>query len=237
MVRIAVVEDEENSREKIRLYLQRYCQEHALNITLDCYEDGLDLVEHYSGQYDLLFCDIQMQYLNGMEAARQIREQDPNVMIIFITNLSDYAIQGYEVSALGYLLKPVNYHSFCKYFGRAVKQLEARTEDFLVLRYKGGIKRINLSEVLYLDYAKHYISIHSRQSTERILMSMKELESLLEGRHFSKCNSGCIVNLAYVQSLDGNCVVVNGTPLTISRSRKKPFVQELTDYLGGEEAQ
>lgn len=234
MIRSAIVEDDKQSQKKIKDYIEQYGKEHQIPVSVEVYQDGLDIVEEYSGQFDIIFCDIQMKFMDGLAAARKIREKDSNVIIIFITNLSEYAIQGYEVEAIGYLLKPMNYNSFSMYFGRAVKILESRENDYLVLNQKNGIKRVELSDIYYMDYSRHYMNIYTKHGCEKVMMSVKELEKMLEGKHFSKCNSGCIVNLRYVQNLSGNTVKVQNQTITVSRSRKNIFMKELTDYLGGE---
>lgn len=236
MIRSAIVEDDKNSQERIRGYMERYCTEHHVSVSINVYEDGLDIAEDYSGQFDLIFCDIQMKFMNGLDAARKIREMDANVIIIFITNLPEYAVQGYEVEAIGYLLKPMNYNSFSMYLGRAIKILESRENDYLVLNHKNGIRRIELSDIYYMDYSKHYMNIYTKYGCEKVMISVKEIEKLLEGKSFSKCNSGCIVNLKYVRNINGNTVKVREQIITISRSRKNTFMKELTDYLGGEGA-
>jgi DNA-binding LytR/AlgR family response regulator len=205
-----------------------------VDVTL--YQDGIDIIDRYSCQFDIVFCDIQMKIMDGLETARKIRKKDANVVIIFITNLSEYAIQGYEVEAIGYLLKPMNFTSFSMYLGRAIKIIKDKETDYLVLNFKNSIKRIELADIYYIDYAKHYVSIHTKYGCEKALLSMKELEKRLEGKCFSRCNSGGIVNLAYVQNLDDNVITVNDNIITISRSRKKLFIAELTDYLGGKNA-
>lgn len=233
MVRIAIVEDDRSNQNQIKEYIKKYCDKQNIPVDVTLYEDGIDITDNYACQFDIIFCDIQMKIMNGLETARKIRKNDANVIIIFITNLSEYAIQGYEVEAIGYLLKPMNFTSFSMYLGRAINIIEDQETDYIVFAYKNSIKRIELSEIFYIDYAKHYVSIHTKHGYERVLFSMTELEKRLEGKCFSRCNSGSIVNLSHVQNLDNNVVTVNNNIISISRSRKKQFIRELTDYLGG----
>lgn len=114
MIEIAIVEDEENYRNILQEYLQKYEQEYGEQIHLSVYTDGDEITENYSAKYDIIFMDIEMQFMDGMTAARKIREADKGVIIIFITNMAQYAIQGYEVDALDYVLKPIAYFAFSK---------------------------------------------------------------------------------------------------------------------------
>lgn len=234
MIKIAVVEDCVESQKRIKNYIEKYAKEENEQIETELFSDGIHIVEDYHNQYDIIFCDIQMKIMDGLETARKIREKDQKTVIIFITNLAEYAIKGYEVEAIGYLLKPLNYITFEMYMRRAVNLVRSGKEEYLVLEFKGGIRRYLLDEIYYFEYEKHYIWIHQKTGNEKILFSMKELEEKLKGKAFSRCNSGNIVNLRYVQELKNNVVNVNGELLTVSRARKKQFINELTEYLGGD---
>lgn len=233
MIRIAVVEDNKESCNQICRCIERYAKEENIRIEIKAYSDGIHIVDEFHGQYDIIFCDIQMKVMDGLETARKIREKDQNVVLIFITNLAQYAIQGYEVEAIGYLLKPFNYITFSLYMKRAVKIVQNSAVEYLVLEFKGGVKRYSLDDIYYIDYAKHYAWFHMKDGLEKALMSVKDLEIKLTGKSFSKCNSGCIVNLKYVSGIQGNLAVVNDEMIAISRSRKKQFADDLTEYLGG----
>jgi DNA-binding LytR/AlgR family response regulator len=111
MIRIAIVEDDRHDREALKKCLNRYEKENQVKFTVTEFQDGEDIVTDYTASYDLIILDIEMAFLNGMKAAEKIRELDTNVIIIFITNMPQYAIQGYKVNALDYILKPISYLS------------------------------------------------------------------------------------------------------------------------------
>ena len=100
MLHIAIVEDEENYSRELEEYIHRYGEETSRQFKVTHFQDGEDIVESYSGGFDLLLMDIQMEFMDGMTAAEKIRERDQEVQIIFITNRNDYAIRGYEVDAI-----------------------------------------------------------------------------------------------------------------------------------------
>lgn len=108
VVRIALVEDDSRHVQKITAYLERYRTEKGLAMTVRVFPDGEDIAENYKPEYDLILLDIQMRFMDGMTAARRIREKDREVILIFLTSIAGYAIQGYEVEALDYILKPVS---------------------------------------------------------------------------------------------------------------------------------
>ena len=112
MINIAIVEDEKLYVSQFKEYISRYEKESGNRINVSVFPDGAEIVENYSGDFDIILMDIQMKYMDGMTAAEQIRKLDSEVIIMFITNMTQYAIRGYEVDALDYVVKPVEYFSF-----------------------------------------------------------------------------------------------------------------------------
>lgn len=111
-MRVAIIEDDEATRCQLVNYLQRYTRQYETEFQIQQFSDGIQLAENYRPIYDILLMDIEMAQLNGMETARRIRKFDEEVLIVFITNTAQYAIKGYEVGALDYILKPIPYFSF-----------------------------------------------------------------------------------------------------------------------------
>lgn len=233
MIRVAIVDDSAEARTQIRQHLITFGEENSMEFSIDTYSDGIHIADEYDGQYDVVFCDMQMKHMGGMNTASVLREKDQNLIIIFVTNFSEYAVQGYEVGALGYLLKPVNYTSFCKYMHRAVKLLDERDDWYLVLHQKNGIQRLPISDIYYMEHANHYIIIYMKDREEKVRMNLSEMEALLEGKYFSRVNNGCIVNLKHVKRIIGNDAELENGFVPISRSRKKDFMRELATFLGG----
>ena len=123
MIRIALVEDEDIYVKQMQKYLEQYSRENGLKINLKVFGDGEDILEYYTGQYDIFLLDIQMQFMDGMTAAEKIRELDPKVILIFVTNMVQYAVQGYSVDAMDYILKPVDYFMLSQRLNKAVARL------------------------------------------------------------------------------------------------------------------
>ena len=107
MIRIAVVEDEELYAEQLQNYISKYAEERKKQIKVTWFQDGEDIVSGYKGEYDIILLDIQMRFMDGMTAAEKIRELDSEVVLMFITNMIQYAVRGYEVDAMDYVVKPV----------------------------------------------------------------------------------------------------------------------------------
>lgn len=128
-MRVAIVEDDQLCAERIRKYLQTYADESGQNFEITLFSDGDEIVENYRAEYEIILMDIEMQYMDGMTTARKIRGQDQEVVIIFITNMAQYAIQGYEVDAFDYILKPVSYFAFSQRLGRAISRMKKREKS------------------------------------------------------------------------------------------------------------
>ncbi len=233
MVKIAVVEDEKKVQEQLVNYIEEYEKESGEKFEITEFSDGEQIVERYAGTYDIIFLDIEMKHTNGMEAARIIRKLDENVILIFVTNMASYAIQGYEVMALSYVLKPVNYFVFSQELAKAVKRVKSLETKYLTVTQDQGVVRLPLSQVSYLESEGHNIVIHSEQGTFSFRGTVKGMEEKLAGENFVRCNSGYLVNLEHVKRVNHNIAVVSGEELQISRPRKKAFMEALTNYLGG----
>jgi len=114
VIRIGIIEDDPQYVEQFTGYIKKYAEESGEKFDIKIFSDGIDLVSDYNASYDILFMDIQMKLLDGMSTAKSIRKMDKDVIIIFVTNLPQFAIQGYEVEAMNYVLKPVNFLPFPK---------------------------------------------------------------------------------------------------------------------------
>lgn len=233
MLEIAIVEDEESYRNILCEYLRKYETETEEEIHISVFTDGDEIVENYAAKFDIILMDIEMQFMNGMEAARKIRESDTSVIIIFITNMAQYAIQGYEVDALDYVLKPISYFAFSQRIKRAVGRMKKREEHYINIVSKNGVNKVAVSEIGWIESEGHRLTYHAKdQVYESTLHSMKEIEKQLEDYNFYRCNKGYLVNLAHVKAIrDGWAILTNGQVM-ISRAKKSDFQKALTTYAG-----
>ncbi|VUX14619.1 MULTISPECIES: LytR/AlgR family response regulator transcription factor [Dorea] len=234
MFKIAVAEDEDIFAEELRNYFGRFEEESGERFCVTYYKDGDDLVQEYQSQFDLILMDIQMKFMDGMSAAEEIRAVDSKVVIIFITNMTQYAVKGYEVDAMDYILKPVKYFTFSQKLERALSRIKQRREIFMSIAVKGGMYRISVEELLYIESQGHTLNYHTQKEVISVRANLSEMETELRMHGFSRINKGCIVNMKYVDMvMNGECYV-NGGALPIARNRKKSFMDELTEYIRGE---
>lgn len=161
MIRVAIVEDDLSCVQQLREYLSRYQKSSEEDIEVAVYPDGMAVVEQYRPVFDVLLLDIEMPRLDGMAAAREIRRTDPEVIMIFITNMARYAIKGYEVNALDFVLKPINYFAFSLKMDKVASILRSRRQECLVVSTEDGLVRLSTGEILYIEVISHRLHIHT----------------------------------------------------------------------------
>ena len=205
-------------------------EKEELDITV--YRDGDAVTAEYKSQFDIILMDIQMKFVDGMTAAEEIRKMDSEVVIIFITNMTQYAIRGYEVDALDYVLKPVSYFAFSQKLKRAVSRIKKRSSKYITLAVKGGVIRVDLDDIYYVESAGHNLLYHMGNATHLTSGTMKSAEEQLAEYGFSRGNTCYLINLAHVDGIQDKCAVVKGERLQISRPRMNAFMRELTRYWG-----
>lgn len=232
-IRIGVVEDDPAACRRVLDYLNQYRSETGTEFTISVFDDGEQIVEKYTPIYDILFLDIEMQHMDGMAAARRIRERDDSVVIVFITAAPQYAINGYEVQALSYLLKPVPYFAFRQELKRSIDMVHRRGSESLLIEASGRQMRVELADVLYIESIRHTIIVHTLSGKLSVSGTLKDFEERLAEQDFFRSNSCYLVNLRHVVGVEGqDCVMSNGEALRVSRPRKKAFLTTLANYMG-----
>ena len=231
MLRIAVVEDDKTYAAQLKEYLVRYGTEKNQKISVALFPDGEDIVTDYSAEFDIILMDVEMTFMDGMTTAERIREKDNEVVIIFITNMPQYAIQGYKVDALDYVLKPISFFAFSQRIDRALTRVKKKEATYITVAQKGGKKKLNVDKICYVEVRDHDLIYHSTKGDIVTKSSMKEAEDTLGGTKFFRCNRCYLVNLEYVEDFRGNDVTVASDVIQVSRARKKAFMDALNDYM------
>ena len=234
MYRIAVVEDEQQYRDEVCQYIEQYATEHQLKFDVTTYTDGQGIVDDVQKHYDIIFFDIEMTQLNGMDAAKVIRERDVNVVMVFITNMAQYAIEGYEVGALDFVLKPIDYYGFSFRLARALGRVQKKQGNLeFAINTPGGIKKLNSNDIYYIEIENRFLVYHTAEGDFSQRGTLQSAEEMFQNYHFVKCNHWYLVNLKYVTEIEENIVHVAGSRLEISRRNRAHFLKEVTEYIGG----
>lgn len=231
MIRIAIVEDDKNYAKVLQKYITRYEEESSQRFQIIAFEDGEDIVENYAGTYDIILMDIEMRFMDGMTAAEEIRKCDSEVVIMFITNMPQYAMKGYAVEALDYVLKPINYFAFSQKIERAINRMSHRKKHYMNISNKGKIQKIEVSSIYYVEVQDHDLYYHTKDGVFSQRGTMKEVEEILVKESFFRCNKCYLINLEYVNGFEGNNVVVGNEEVQVSRARKKELLDVLNNYM------
>ena len=232
MLKIAVVDDEQAYIDQIQEYIGQYAGEKDREIQTEAFHDGKELLKDYRPVFDIILLDIEMNEVDGMEAAREIRKLDQDVVLVFITNMAQYAISGYEVGALDYVLKPINYYTFSVRLERAISRVKKRQSEEILLNLPDGIKRLRAECIHYVEVQNRLLHYHTEEGVFAVRGTLQSTEELLRESHFVRCNHWYLVNLQYVSEIRKNIVIVAGDELEISRRNKTAFLSALTDFMG-----
>ena len=230
-IQIAIVEDEPLFVQQLREYLLRYEKERGKPIEISVFTDGEDIVEGYRGAYDIILMDIQMRFMDGMTAAEKIRKLDHEVIIMFITNMIQYAVRGYEVDAMDYVVKPVEYFAFSQKLDKAIGRMKKPVSVSISVPTEDGLQKLSPFDIYYIESQGHYARYKTAKGEFLSRASLKELEDAMKEYGLFRCGKGYLVNLKHVDGISGNDCMVSGDRVPVSRNKKKEFMELLIRYM------
>ncbi|MBQ8314700.1 MAG: response regulator transcription factor [Lachnospiraceae bacterium] len=244
MFRIVICEDEKAQREYLTGLIERWNVISGEKVSADAYTSAEQFLFETEGKatYDLLLLDIQMGHMNGVELARKVREQDTKVKIIFLTGIKDYAIEGYEVGAVRYLLKPVKEAVLFSLLDKLCEETKEQKEDYFLFQAGGVTNRVPYSEILYAEADGHYVVLKTACPEKKGQMkewkwkeNISSLSESLEAKGFFLFRRGLYVNLAKVEQIGKTeCVLENGEVLPVSKARYQALNEAFIAYYKGE---
>ena len=222
MFRIAICEDEKNILDFECSLVKDWADKRSMsrNVQLDSYisaENFLFEIEDKEA-YDVLIFDIQMKDMNGMELAKKLRARGCDSTIIFITGVPDYAIEGYEVGAVRYILKPVKPDVLCTLLDAAFEERKKKTEDYFVLGQGADLERIAMDKILYIEARGHYVYMKGMDFEREWKSSFSDASVAFEGKNFFCLRRGLLVNLSHISRISRtDCILDNGESLPVAR--------------------
>ena len=235
MLNVAIVDDEKDVCAELSQMVARYASENGQPIAVARIEDPRQIIETAradANAYDIVLLDIEMPQMDGLECAHALRNLGVEAQIVFVTNMAQMAIRGYEVGALDFVVKPVSYPTFAFKFQRIVQAAQRRQKRIVLLETKDGLVRLDASEVFYVEVNNHRLIYHTAEGRIERWDTIKNAAAQLEGHGFAFCNACYLVNLEKVRGLQGDYVRVGDDLLKMSRGKSRAFLDELTRSVG-----
>lgn len=221
LVNIVICENDKNDQEFVKAKVVEILDDLNIEYEIKVYNSGDDLLEGYDKYTDIILLDIQMDGLDGMETARKIREFDDNVEIIFITSFVEYALEGYEVNAYRYLLKPVKDENLMTSLINCLNDRNFVKRSIVIKEGDTKIK-ISLKDIMYIEVQGNDITVHTLKDTYRTKGTMSNFETEINSDMFVRCHKSYLVNLEYIKSIKRyTSILVNDEEVPLSRNKYK----------------
>lgn len=229
-MRFAIVDDEKLYYDSFLPLCEQYMAKKNEDFVIDYYTNGVSFLENVKTNYDVVFMDVQMPVMDGMRTAEKFRMVNNTAILIFLTNFERFAVRGYNVDAMDYLIKPIDYAQLSSVLDKTLDKVRKLTTEQFVINTADGLIRVPLSDIVYLESIKHHIIFHTLHGDYDCWGSLKKYEAQLPDEKFYRCNSCYIVNLQFVSEVKSNTVIVNKTELVVSKVRKRGLIDAITKY-------
>ena len=229
MIRIAIVDDEKVIREQIKKLVEKKQND----CEIDTYGTGEDLLKADS-VYDIIFLDIQMKGMNGIETAKALRQKADNTVLIFITGVKEYVFDAFDVAAFHYLIKPIEENKFWEVCDRAVLAVTKKKQNpsgQIFIKTRSQSITLDQSNVLYIESRAKKVEIHTKTNIVEAYAAISELEKQLVGS-FYRCHRGYLVNMAFIAGYENDSITLNnGETIILSKDKYSEFVKVYMRYL------
>ncbi|WP_418968982.1 LytR/AlgR family response regulator transcription factor [Alloscardovia omnicolens] len=233
-MRIAIIDDVMQEAQATLALVQ----EKDASAQIKIYQSGTDFIElHPQGHnFDVIFLDIEMPGLDGMETARAIRAYDSNVVIVFTTRMAQYAVAGYEVDATSYLVKPISVESFALAWHKVERILDLRSTEQIAIETTDGIVYVKTTDIFYLEVRSHRLCYYTAQGVYATWNSLKAAFAQVEKYNFALISRYNAINLAHVKQYDATSgdINVHGVELHVSRAMRRDISQQLVAFHAGD---
>lgn len=240
MYRVAIIENEPSEEAVLHRHLERYAAENGVALSIASYFAAKDfLAQHRS--YDLVFMDIEMPEVNGMEAASLLRAYDARTLLVFVTSFAGYAVRSYEVDALDFIVKPARYANVQMCMSKAVRILDRRADNKLVVQTADGLRVLPVDAIVHVEVSGRELVYHLEDRGDAggapsvgSRGSLKTIEERLAASAFVRISNNELVNMEHVRRIDTDAIILDsGEVLKVSRSYKRSALDAVTAFMGG----
>lgn len=234
-MQVAIIEDEAPVRESLARAVREYAAARGCPMQIGAFAGSESfLADPLHQAADILLLDIQMPGMDGMALARRIRQANDRVVLLFVTSMVSYAVQGYQVEALDFLVKPVRQETLFDALDRAVLKVSRGQTHYLNLRTGGTYYHLNVQDLLYVEAGSHKILLHTRQGVIESAGTIRGMEKELEPWGFFCCHAAFLVCLSAITRVEGMDALVNGERIPVSKHRRKALLEKLAAYWGAQ---
>ncbi len=235
MLRIGICDDSADARDSLHLQLEKVLREESEEIVYE-FSTGSGAVrwlKKHIGEIDLLFLDVEMPEMNGMEAAEEIRKFDSSILIVFVTGYSDYVFDGYRVNALDYIMKPAGTERLAEVLKRVREQLYKKMDEMYLFKNTEGTFRFPIAAIYYFYSDKRKVILVCEEKEYSFYGKLDEVEQQLSGR-FVRIHQRYLVNPDKVEQIGGEHVtMIGGIELPVSRALKEEATSKLAKAMLG----
>lgn len=235
MYRALIVEDDPQAAETLRAHLERYAAERGTSFSVEILPSALEFLEG-TRPADVVFMDIGLPGVSGMEAAEVMRQTDELTPLIFVTDLAQYAVRGYQVDALDFMVKPVTYEDFALRMGRAMRVMDRNAGGTVSVATDEGLRVIAEKDVVYVEIFRHDLYWHVTGSAQPLHArgTLTRVAGELGAERFCRVSASHLINMGQLALIrPGSVVMSDGTEVVISRRRRREVLETLTRYMGG----
>lgn len=233
VINVAIVDDEQKERRKLRECLE-FIGKEKIKFAVSEFSGAEEFLLKYEPVYDVVFMDIQLGATDGIDAAKALRKIDATVIIIFVTNMAQLAVRGYEVDAMDFIVKPVEKLTFALKFKRVLGRLLPRENSKILIKQDGDFISVNPCALRYVEVDGHYVVYHSPDGAVREYTTLSAAEKKISaGGAFVRCNRGQAVNLRFVTAVRRDTVEIDGEELILARTQRNAFIKAYAEYMSG----
>jgi DNA-binding LytR/AlgR family response regulator len=233
MLKVAIVEDDPHYSTLLQRFVEKFQEETHRTLKVDIFSNGLNFVSDYNDGYNIAILDIEMPLMDGISAAKKIRAVDQNVTIIFITNMAKLAIKGYEIDALDFMVKPIDYFNFYLKMEKAIRIQEKFIDNFIMINSYSGKVRIRISDIKFVESNFHDLTYHTIDGNYETRNTLKSIEGDLSKYNFIRVNNSFLVNMAFIERIEGENIFIDKHTIQISRSKKRDVLAAIGVFYGG----
>ncbi len=231
MLLLAIVDDDRDEANALSALIAQYFAKHDRSYMFRTFHDPLDFIRS-TENYDIVFMDIRMDKLDGIEVARIMRKINTNCMLIFVTHMAQLAIKGYEVDALDFIVKPADQYSINYVLDKAIARLDSTSATLIAIKTSEGIVSLSSGDITYVEVFDHNLVYHTTKGVYDARGRLSDVIRKLDPKRFIVCNRSFVVNMRYVSNISGDFLTVEGTQISISKSHRKEIMQRFSNFLG-----